>query len=68
VGVGVMLPRYSLLQNFAQANGENCSNISLYFTKVSKGMNLLVLIYLLNPLTKYQLECSDFQFLQVKTV
>ena len=63
-----MLPRYFLLQNFAQVNGENCSNVRLYFTKVSIGMNLLVLKYLINPLTKNQLECSDLQFIRVKTI
>jgi hypothetical protein len=63
-----MLPRYFLLQNFAQVNVENCANICVYFTKVSIGLNLLVLIFLLNPLIKNQLERSDFQFVQVHTV
>jgi len=66
--MGVMLPRYFLLQNFAQVNGANGANVFLYFTTVSKGMNLLVLIFILNPLIKNQLECSDFQFVQVQTV
>lgn len=57
-----------LIANFAQVNGENCANVCVYFTKVSIGMNLLVLLFLLNPLIKNQLECSDIQFVQVQTV